>query len=1047
VKQLIYSICFFLIAVTPIFSQQATIVFQDNFDNYQNGSDGAPIWTITKGLWQIEDGRFVQKTGEYDCGAMLNFFVDYSFELAVNFRVKEGEPGAGFFFHSEDYRATDFSHMSRFESNKTMLIGHFMQAGYECTHSARFPEQDFSKWRRLILRVDQDQRNYTIWLDNQIIAKDEPILFPAGYCGIQSSGGIIEFDNIVLKRLPMKSRPVVLSWLRQFIISEKNELMIPHKARGLVQKVDQNGKLIATIGSPRIQKGQFEHPTSLAQLSNGDLVIGDEGLHRIVVFDKNGLWKKSAGYYGSGSQQLNRPVDITVDRHDHIFIVDQGNNRIQVWDAELKFVTEFGKSDLDQPSAIAIADENIYVLNAGMNQVKIYRWENNKAKWQRDFVFGSGQGRDIFVHEGRIYLSVGNEVRMFDSNGELIKKFTAESINGIYPFGLGMDQNGQIFIADYRSGRLVIVDKELTEPKPEISFPSPRQARIQFSAQLREASNLRVLLQDNLIFQGTSPRNTAHEYTISNLTPSTTYHVQFAPTVKTVPAMDGFSKKYAFITPPEPGKKHYWRLPMVTIIFPNVLDSSKIKPSYPVLPALSQEELGRIKAQIEDGIRFYWMNSRMNLFLDNDWIIIDEPLFHHQIFGSQWWYPPKQEWVIKAIERKGKKVEDYVAVLFLACVRDYNEKTGKFESRGKGGGFTAGIGANSQYGLSYWEVTHAHHGSGNNWLMAHEFHHQLDELFLVSGYPEYWFNHFSPTINTAADFGEHFDGNAWILKNWPISQWYDLKFGGIRFTNDSDMDGIPDDDPLLPMDEKRLNSSPNRKDSDGDGVLDLDEIDFSNWIIEGCGETYGEPALLPNLIAPDTDGDGLSDKIDPYPLYPFEPVIRYGSSSLDDSSNRQFFAKLLDQRIRATVFAEWDSVRLAFGFKMDRLAPIKFMIDADADGWFIGRDNYLIYVKPKDATTLESELVMVNCADPKQWPFHDKELAKKITIASTIKKIGDEYLVTIAVPKNDYTGLRLTPGEKIGVNIGFLVRMDADGHERYLTIFEPNRFFDVDLIQ
>ena len=199
---------------------------------------------------------------------------------------------------------------------------------------------------------------------------------------------------------------------------------------------------------------------------------------------------------------------------------------------------------------------------------------------------------------------------------------------------------------------------------------------------------------------------------------------------------------------------------MATIIFTNVLDSSKLKPSFPELPPLDEYELNRIKSQVEDGIRFYWMNSGMNLFLDNDYIIVDEQLFHHQVFGSQWWYPPKEDWVTKAIGKRGNKVEDYVAVLYLACVRDFNEKTGKYELRGKGGGFTAGIGANSQYGLSYWEVTHANHGSGNNWLMAHEFHHQLDELFLVSGYPEYWFNHFSPTVNTAADFGEHFDGNA-----------------------------------------------------------------------------------------------------------------------------------------------------------------------------------------------------------------------------------------------------------------------------------------------
>ncbi len=1046
-NRMIYSILFIIILAFPIFPQQTTLIFKDDFESYQNGLDCSPIWTISKGLWQIEAGRLVQKTMEYDCGAMLNIFIDYSFELAMDFRIKEGEPGAGFFFHSESYRTTEFSHMSRFESNKTMLIGHFVQSNYECTHSAKLNEQKFENWHRLVLRVDQDLGKYRFYLDDQPIANSELLVFRAGYCGLQSSGGVIEFDNVTLKRLPMKRKQVVLNWLRHFLVTNKNELIIPSKARGVIQRVDMEGNLISSFDSPRNQKGKFENPSSIAQLSNGDFVVGDEGLNCIHLFNKKGKWKNSVGDFGSGSGQLNCPLDICVDASDHIFVVDEGNNRIQVWDANFDFVTEFGKNELVHPAAVAVAGKNIYVLTNGMSQIEIYQWENNRARWLRDFVIGSGQGRDILVHAEQIYVAVGNEVQLFDGNGNLIKNILAESINGIYPFGLGIDKNNQIYIADYRAGRFIIVNKDLDEPKLKITFPSNNQAVIHLVSTTNEKASLRVALKDSFIFRDSDQKSLQHQFIVNNLRPSTTYHFQFSPTLKTIPAADGFSQNYAFITPPEAGKKHYWSLPIATIIFTNVLDSSKMKFSFPALPPLDNEELDRIKSQVEDGIRFYWMNSGMNLFLDNDYIIVDEQLFQHQIFGAQWWYPPKKDWVIKSIENSGKKVEDYIAVLYLACVRDFNEKTDKYEMRGKGSGFTAGIGANSQHGLSYWEVTHANHSSGNNWLMVHEFHHQVDELFLMSGYPQYWFNHFSPTANTAADFGEHFDGNAWILKNWQIANWYDLKFGNIQFTIDEDMDGIPDDDPALPMDEIRLNSSPRAKDSDSDGVSDLNEILVSNWIIEGCGETYGGTAMFPNLINNDTDHDGVADSIDPYPLYPFNPIIKFKQTSSAETLNRPIFAQLLDNRIHATIYAGFDTLNLSFAIKMDRLTPVKLMIDADANGWFLGRDNYLIYLKPKNDLTLEIELVIINCSDPKQWPFHDKELAKKITLATEMKKLDDEYLLTVSIPKDDFTGLKLAPGEKIGVNIGFLVIMDAEGHERYITIFEPNRFFDVELAE
>ena len=213
----------FCLFIYPAYSQQPEIIFSDDFEDYQDGSTGFPTWTVAKGFWQIVAGKFVQKTMEYDCAAMLDLFIDYSFELECDFRVIEGEPGAGFFFHSGEIQTTEFSHMSRFESDKTMLIGHFMQGGYRCTHSARFEEQDFTKWHRLTLRVDQDKKQYRIFLDGRAICKGEPILFPAGYCGLQSSGGIIEFDNVTLKRLPMKGKPVAMSWINHFLVTKKNE--------------------------------------------------------------------------------------------------------------------------------------------------------------------------------------------------------------------------------------------------------------------------------------------------------------------------------------------------------------------------------------------------------------------------------------------------------------------------------------------------------------------------------------------------------------------------------------------------------------------------------------------------------------------------------------------------------------------------------------------------------------------------------------------------------------------------------------------------------
>ncbi len=73
------------------------------------------------------------------------------------------------------------------------------------------------------------------------------------------------------------------------------------------------------------------------------------------------------------------------------------------------------------------------------------------------------------------------------------------------------------------------------------------------------------------------------------------------------------------------------------------------------------------------------------------------------------------------------------------------------------------------------------------------------------------------------------------------------------------------------------------------------------------------------------------------------------------------------------------------------------------------------------------------------------ELAKGIKLTSQLRTIGDDYFITVTIPKDDYTGLKLEYGARIDLNIGFSVIMNPEGHQHYVTILEPNRFCDVDL--
>ncbi|MDQ7053580.1 MAG: hypothetical protein Q9P14_12030 [candidate division KSB1 bacterium] len=48
----------------------------------------------------------------------------------------------------------------------------------------------------------------------------------------------------------------------------------------------------------------------------------------------------------------------------------------------------------------------------------------------------------------------------------------------------------------------------------------------------------------------------------------------------------------------------------LVILFTNVIDSGRVTPEWPAMPPLPGGEVQRIRAQLEAGRRFYWMNSR-----------------------------------------------------------------------------------------------------------------------------------------------------------------------------------------------------------------------------------------------------------------------------------------------------------------------------------------------------------------------------------------------------------------------------------------------------
>lgn len=311
---------------------------------------------------------------------------------------------------------------------------------------------------------------------------------------------------------------VSISLVDGIAVDAKSSIYISRRDENRISRIDPKGKITNYAGSGKsgfsgdggpATQAEIKVPAGLTFDKEGNLYIADRENHRVRKVDTRGIittvaGNGTAGFSGDGgpaiNASLNFPSGVVCDDKGNLYISDRSNNRIRIVDSKGIIQTFAGtgaegfqgdggpakQAVLDKPFGLALDKKrNLYIADRNNNRIRKVDTNGIISTVAGDggFFFMGDNGpasraslagpTGLAVDDaGNIYIADrnNNRIRMVDSLGMMHTvagtgqqdyngdSEVARETNLHLPFGLALDQNGDLLVIDRSSYRIRHID-------------------------------------------------------------------------------------------------------------------------------------------------------------------------------------------------------------------------------------------------------------------------------------------------------------------------------------------------------------------------------------------------------------------------------------------------------------------------------------------------------------------------------------------------------------------------------------------------------------
>lgn len=210
----------------------------------------------------------------------------------------------------------------------------------------------------------------------------------------------------------------------------------------------------------------FVSPVGVAVAKNGDILVADSELRRVIRLDSLGNPKAEFGF-----EDLERPTGLGIDQKTgRIYVADTAEHNIKVYSDAGKLVQIIGQvgtkpGEFNAPTHISFVGDKLYVTDTFNTRVQILDSKGNflRAIGSRGLYLGNlvrpkGVTADSL---GNVYIieSFHDYLLVYDKDTRFLLPIggTGYGIGQFYlPAGVWSDGRGRIYVADMYNGRVVV---------------------------------------------------------------------------------------------------------------------------------------------------------------------------------------------------------------------------------------------------------------------------------------------------------------------------------------------------------------------------------------------------------------------------------------------------------------------------------------------------------------------------------------------------------------------------------------------------------------